>query len=139
VFRAVKFWKSASISGTVGDLETDRAEQRFDTFQRARDRMQTAARLPTTRQRHIERLFGEARFQRHLAQRLATRVERCFDGVLGAIDRRTGGLALVRRQLGQALEQLGNLAALAEVSGLDLLKRVGSSVAAKAADAAWTI
>jgi hypothetical protein len=59
-----------------------------------------------------------------LPQRLATRVERRFDGVLAAIDRRTGGLALVRRQFGQTLEQLGHLAVLAEVSGLDLLQRI---------------
>jgi hypothetical protein len=82
---AVKFWKSASISGHRRPRNRS-SEQRLDALQRPRDRMQATARLAATRQRHVQRLFSQARGQRHLPQRFAARVERCFDGVLGAID-----------------------------------------------------
>ncbi len=109
----------------VGDFEADRGKQRFDALQRPRHRMQAAARLATAGQRDVQRLFGQARFQRRLADRFAALVERSFDGALGDVDRRAGGFSLLGRQLAQALQEFGDLAALAEEAGLDLFQRIG--------------
>ena len=86
--------------------------------------MQATARFGATGQRDIQRLFGQARFQRRLADRFATRVERSFNSRLGDVDRRTGGFLLFRRQLAQALEKFGNLPALAEETGFHLFQRI---------------
>jgi hypothetical protein len=109
--------------GAIGDLETDRTEQGFDTFERARHRMQTAA-LPAAAGQVTSSASSASRaFERQLPDRFAAGVERRFDGFLGAIDRRAGGLALVRRQLGQPLSN-SVIWPLLPRSGLDLLKRV---------------
>jgi hypothetical protein len=39
---AVKLYQSVSISGTVGDLEADRGEDRLDPLERLADRMDAA-------------------------------------------------------------------------------------------------
>jgi hypothetical protein len=105
VLSAVKFWKSASISGPSATSKPIERNSAFDAFERARDRMQTATRLTATRQRHIERLFGQSRGQRHCRSASRRALSAASTASL-AIDRRTGGLALVRRQFGQTLEQL---------------------------------
>ena len=111
--------------GTVGHFEADRAEQAFDALERARHRVQAATGFAAAGQRDVERLFGEAGFQRCELDRVAARVERGFDRFLGAVDGGAGGLLLFGRQLAEALQEFGDLARLAEVAGLDLLQRVG--------------
>ncbi len=59
-----------------------------------------------------------------LRNRFATLVERGLDGALGDVDRSTGSFLLLGRQLAQALQEFGNLAALAEKTGFDLFQRV---------------
>ncbi len=111
--------------GTVGHFETDGTEQRLDAFQRTRHRMQTTARFSATGQRDIQCLFGQARFQRGLADGFTALIERCFNGRLGDVDRGTGRFLLFRRQLAQALEKFGDLPALAEETGFYLFQRIG--------------
>jgi hypothetical protein len=110
--------------GAIGDGKADRAEQGFDPFEGSRHRMQATGRLAAAGQRDIERLLGQPGVERQLPNRFAPSVERRFDGVLGAIDRCPGSLSLVGRKFSEAFQQFGNAAALAEIGGLDLLKRV---------------
>ena len=84
-----------------------------------------AARFGTAGQRNVQCLFGQTRFQRGLADRFAALVEGGFDGVLGNVDRRAGGFFLLGRQLAQALQELGDLATLAEETGFHLFQRIG--------------
>ena len=56
--------------GTVGDVEAERAEQRLDALERARDRMQAADAAPAAGQRHVERFGGELRFELRVGERL---------------------------------------------------------------------
>ena len=74
----------------------------------------------------IERLGGQTAL-RAAALRIASRRALSADSTafLGDVDRRAGGLALLGRQLAQALEQLGERAALAEVARLGLFQRIG--------------
>ena len=57
--------------GTIGHFEADRAEEAFDALQRARHRMQTATEFAAAGQCHVERLFGQAGFQRGELDRVA--------------------------------------------------------------------
>jgi len=75
--------------------------------------MQAAARLGATGQRDIQRLFGQTGFQRRLADCLATLVERGLDSGFRDIDRGAGGFLLLGRQFAKALQEFGDLAALA--------------------------
>jgi hypothetical protein len=87
--------------------------------------MQAPARFSATGQRDIQRFFGQARVERRLADHLAALVERGLDGRLGDVDRRTGCLLLLGRQLAEAFQQFGNLTALAKETGLHLLQCIG--------------
>lgn len=111
--------------GAVGDIETDRTEERFDALDRARHRMQAARRQAPARQRDVERLRLELRLQRGMTKRLAPRIERRLDPLLGAVYGGTRRLACLRIELAQPLQQLGNRAALAEKARLGLLQRRG--------------
>ena len=104
----------------IGDFETDRGEQGFDALQRARHRVQATTGFGTTRQRNVQCLFSQARLQCSLADIFATLVECILNGGLGDVDRSTGGFLLLGRQLAQALQEFGNLAALAKVACLRL-------------------
>jgi len=111
--------------GAIGDFKADRAEQGFDAFQRACDRMQATTRFAASGQGDVKRFFRQTGLEGQAPDCFAAGVEGCFDGFLGTIDRGTGGLALFGRQPGHSLEQFVNLAALAEESRLDLFKRIG--------------
>ena len=111
--------------GAIGHFETDGAEQRLDAFQRARYRVQTTARFGATGQRDIQRLFGQARFERCLANGFTALVKRGFNGRFGDVDRGTGSFLLFRRQLAQALEKFGDLPTFAEETGFYLFQRIG--------------
>ena len=80
----------------VGDFKADGMEQRFDALQRARHRMQATTGLATSGQGEIDRLFGQTCFQCLTAERLATAVERAFDGFLGTVDGGTSEFSLIR-------------------------------------------
>src|SRR5690606_19845765 len=54
---------------TVGNFETNGAEQLLDAIKTARDRMQAAARTPATGQRDIQRLGGKLGFKRGALER----------------------------------------------------------------------
>ena len=56
--------------GTVGDGEAERAEQRLDAFQRARERMQAAAAATAAGQRDVERFGGELRRELRVRERV---------------------------------------------------------------------
>jgi hypothetical protein len=101
--------------------------------------VQAAARFGPTRQGHVQRLFGQACFQRRLADAFAAVAERRLDEFLGPVDRGAGGLLLLRRQFAQALEQFGDPAALARKRALTCSSASGSEVAANAARAWLTI
>jgi hypothetical protein len=108
---------------SVGDFEADGGKQGFDALQRTCHRMQATARFGATGQRDIQRLFSQAGAQRSLADRLTALIKSIFNSCFGNVDCRTGRL-LLWRQLAQALEKFGNLAALAEETGLGLFQRV---------------
>ncbi len=114
--------------GAIRNFEADRTEQRFDTLQSPRYRVQTTAIFGTAGQGHIKRFFSKARFQRGLAHVFAALIEGRLDGFLDLVDCGAGSLLLLRRQFAQALEEFGDPAALAKETGLDLLQfvRVGS-------------
>ena len=61
---------------TVGDVEAERAEQRLDALQRARDRMQRSGVDAAPRQRDVERIGRELRREPRLGERLAPGGER---------------------------------------------------------------
>src|SRR6266851_2119415 len=95
---------------TVGDLETDRAEQLFDALQGAHRGVQSAPREATPGKRHIERLFGELRIQLGGRERFATRDKRGLNTVFGGVDARTCLAPRLRRKLGEALHRVGERA-----------------------------
>jgi hypothetical protein len=78
--------------GAVGDFETDRTEQAFDALERARHRMQTAARPDRDQAASHRAPLRPAWLPAASLNRLATRVECGLYGILGAIDRRTSTL-----------------------------------------------
>ncbi|MPM88883.1 hypothetical protein SDC9_135987 [bioreactor metagenome] len=90
--------------------------------------MQATARFGTSGQRDIQRLFGQTRLQGSLANGFTALVECGFDRSLGNVDCRTGSLLFFGRELAQALQEFGNLAALAKEAGFYLLQcvRVGN-------------
>ena len=61
---------------TVGDVEAERAEQRFDALQRARDGMQRSGVHPAPGQRNVERVGRELRRETRVGERLAPARER---------------------------------------------------------------
>ena len=63
----------------VGDVEAERAEDRLDALERARDRMQAADAAAAAGQRDVERLLRELRVELRVGERLAARVERRFE------------------------------------------------------------
>ena len=99
--------------GTIGDLETDRAEQLLDALQGAHRRVQSAASEAAAGKRHIERLFGELRIQLGGRERFATRGKRPLDTLFRGVDARTHLAPRLRRKLGEALHRVGERAGLA--------------------------
>ena len=72
--------------GTVGDVEAERAEERLDALQRARDRMQAADCRAAAGQRDVERLGGELRAELRVRERgrgapSSAASRRCLGGV----------------------------------------------------------
>ena len=86
----------------------------------------TGCRPPVPRwrpgQRDVERLGLQLRLELGLGQRLARAPQRGFDRLLGRVDRGAARLLLVDAQRGQALQQLGDAAGLAEEARLRVLE-----------------
>jgi hypothetical protein len=117
----------------VGDFETDRAEQRFDAFQGARDRVQSAAVFAAAGQGDVERFFGQPGFKRQMPDGFAASVERRLDGFLGAVDCCAGGFRSSGESLAIPLSSSVILPLLPRKRALICSSASGSSVAAKAA------
>jgi hypothetical protein len=81
----------------VGDLEADRAPDLLDALPGADDRMDAAARAPAPGQRHVQRFLRQARVQLFFGELAAPRLERGFDFLLGAVERRARRLLLLDR------------------------------------------
>ena len=102
--------------GTFGDGESHVGEDRGEFVHHLAERM-NAALLGgglAQRQRDVDGLGGQPRVERCGFQDVAARGQRLGDGILGEIDRRTLGLAFVRRHLAERREQRGDRALLAE-------------------------
>ena len=108
--------------GTVGDVETDRAEYGFDAVLGARERMQASAARAAPGQRDIERLLRQARIELQPRQCVAPRGERGFDALLRRVDAAARLAPLLGGQLAQPLEQIGERAGLAQKARLRLLQ-----------------
>ena len=78
--------------------------------------MQTAGATLATGQRHIERFGLQLRIELGISQRLTARSQRCFDLLLGGIDRRAAGLFVVRRQRRQRFQLIGEATGFAQVT-----------------------
>ena len=84
---AVKLYQSVSISGPSA---TSKPIERKMASMRAQVRMtgcRTAAPTPATRQRDIERLFGESRLELCVGEGAAARIERRLEPRLCRVDR----------------------------------------------------
>ena len=109
--------------GTIRDFEAKRAEQGFDTIERARDRMERADTKTASGKRDIQRIGGERARQLCVRQRRAPRVQRRLQLGLRFVDRRAGGGALGGGQLGESLQLFGERARLAEIACLRVFER----------------
>src|SRR5882672_6125033 len=67
--------------GTVGDVETDRAEDGLDALPGTDDGMDAARAAAAARKRHVERLLGEARVELRRLERFPARDERRLDAI----------------------------------------------------------
>src|SRR4030095_12807569 len=83
--------------GAVGDREAERAEQRLDTFERPRDRMQVAAPGAAAGQRPVEGFGRERSFELRGGERIASRDERRLELLLRLVDRGACGGTFRRR------------------------------------------
>src|SRR6185436_16402646 len=104
--------------GTVGDIETDRAEDFLDSRPGAADRMKPASAAPAPRKRDVERLAGELRLHAQLRKLRAPVLERFLEPRFRLVDRLAGAAPFVCRELAQSFEQRRQLTALAEVARL---------------------
>ena len=111
--------------GTVGDFEAERAEQRLDPLDRARDRMQAAGAAAAAGQRDVDRVAGKLPGELRVGECVATLGERFLDERLDMVDARAGRRALGSAQFCERFHVLGNLARLAEVFRLRVLERRG--------------
>jgi len=107
---------------TVRHLEADRRKQRLDPGHCAGDRMQAGDGITASRQGHVQRLRRQLPVQFGGLNGIAARAQEGFDLILGLIDAGTSGLALLGGQRAQALHLLSDDAALAQVTGLDLVE-----------------
>src|SRR5262249_48887920 len=109
-------------------VESGVAKDRDHASQRPRDRVQVPRRLAAARQRDVERVRRELRLEARRLERLAARVDRSTERVLGRVD----GLAccrnLGRRQLADLAQLPREQPLLAEVlhaHGVELAQVVG--------------
>ena len=119
VFREIELGEIVVVGLDVrpfGDGKAHVGEDRGQFVDHLGDRMDAAdlGRRLAHRQGDVDALGVEARFERRVLERLAARGERCVDAILQPVDQRPLGLALVRRQRAERLQQRGERAALAE-------------------------
>jgi len=114
------------IERSVGNVEAHAREDLLDALHRAHDRMQATRLAHASRQRDVERLGLELRFEFFIGKRLAPRVQGRLDRLLGLVDGRAAGLLFFDRQRAHALHQLGDAAGLAGELRLGIFK-VGRS------------
>ena len=101
---------------TFGDGEAHVGEDRGEFVPDLAERMNAAllGQRIAQRQRDIDGLGGEARVERGVLENVAARGERLRHCILGKVDLRAFGLALVRRHLAERCEQRRDRALLAE-------------------------
>ena len=75
-------------------------------------------------QRDVNGFFRQLRFQHALGDALALLMQRLLQRLLGDVDKRACRRFFSRRQTAQALEQIGQRTALAEIARLRLLERI---------------
>ncbi len=86
--------------------------------------MQTARRLATTRQGHVNGLGGELGRKIGLLERRLARIENLCDTLLGDVDQRTDLRTLFSGQISQGLHHLSQFTFLAKVVNPDLLQGI---------------
>ena len=96
----------------------------FDAIERARNRVQSAATIAASRQRHIQRFGGKPGRHLRLAQRIAALLQRGLYALFDLIDARAGLGAFIRGQLAQAFEQSRQAAITAKIFSLGLFQLV---------------
>ena len=114
--------------GTIGHLVAEAREDRSDALQRARDRVQVAALGIAPRQGDVDAFGRETLRQCGLFELGLARGERGRERVADAVDAFAVDLALVRRELAEAFQLLGDAAGLAEqadADGIEAIERGG--------------
>jgi hypothetical protein len=111
----------------VGDIEADRTEDRLDTLDRERQRMQAPGTATATGQRDVDRFLGEPRLQFGLGEFMLAGVHQRLDRLLGLVQLATGRRARLTRELSQRLHALGEIALAPEKARLRVRKagRIG--------------
>ena len=87
--------------------------------------MQRAGADAAPGQRHVDRFGREPLIQERVGECLAARIQRGFDLAFHDVDARAFGLARVRIELAEALQQLGERSRLAEKACLLVFERSG--------------
>ncbi len=121
IFRAVQGSEVGPVSFNfrpVSNIESNRSENLFNALPGAHHRMNAADAASAPRQCDVNRFCIQARLHLCIRERIASRIECRFDLFFGGINDSALRLALFRRELAQAFHLLGNLAGLAEISGL---------------------
>jgi hypothetical protein len=107
----------------LGDRETHLAEDRGQLVDGLADRVHAAIGQRARRQRDVDALARQPRIQLGLGKADAPRLDQPGDLVLGQIERRAAGLALVGLDRAQRLHQLGDAALLAQPLDAQRLQR----------------